>query len=48
MQREIEEEIVDEIGLAEEQYQRRKEAFENQMKERKLQNIRKVCDMAIV
>jgi endonuclease III-like uncharacterized protein len=42
MQQQIEEEIEDEIALADEQYQREKEAYSQIMKKRKLQGIRKV------
>jgi hypothetical protein len=42
MQQQIEEEIEDEIALANEQYQREKDAYSQIMKKRKLQGIRKV------
>jgi hypothetical protein len=42
MQQQIEEEIEDEILLADEQYQREKEAHAQIVKKRKLQAIRKV------
>ena len=42
MQQQIEEEIEDEITLADEQYQREKEAYGQLVKKRKLQAIRKV------
>jgi len=42
MQQQIEEEIEDEIALADEQYQREKEAYSQIMRKRKLQGTRKV------
>jgi hypothetical protein len=42
MQQQIEEEIEDEIALADEQYQREKAAYAEIAKKRKLQGIRKV------
>lgn len=42
MQQQIEEEIEDEIALANEQYQREKDAYSQIMKKRKNQGIRKV------
>lgn len=42
MQREIEEEIEDEITLADEQFRREKEVHAQIVKKRKLQTIRKV------
>jgi hypothetical protein len=48
MQQQIEEEIEDEIALADEQYQRDKEAYSQIVKKRKLQGIRKVKLMEIL
>jgi hypothetical protein len=42
MQQQIEEEIEDEITLADEQYQREKEAYQQIVQKRKIQRIRKV------
>jgi hypothetical protein len=42
MQQQIEEEIEDEIALADEQYQREKQAHEEIKQKRKIQTIRKV------
>ena len=42
MQKQIEEEIEDDIVLADEEYQRAKAAHSDIVKKRKLQNIRKV------
>jgi len=42
MQQQIEEEIEDEIALADEQYQREKEAYQQILHKRKIQRIRKV------
>ncbi len=42
MQQQIEEEIEDEIALADEEYQKEKEAYAAIVKKRKLQAIRKV------
>ncbi len=42
MQQQIEEEIEDEIALADEEYQRAKAAYDAMAKKRKLQGIRKV------
>jgi len=42
MQQQIEEEIEDEIALADEQYQREKEVYQQILHKRKIQRIRKV------